>query len=248
MKDDLRFSSSALDTERLAPEQRQSVWRSLFTVLTVLGILVVGCLLLLPAVRTARPAGRKTACVNNLRQVALALLNYERAHGTLPPAYTVDADGKPLHSWRTLILPYLERQDLYAKIDLTKPWDDPANAEVRNTVIPMYTCTELGIPMNHTTYLAVVGPDACFLPTDGRHLSDIADGTSQTIMVIEVPRDRSVPWMCPTDADERLFQEVSSATSLPHYGGIHAAFVDGSVYTLRADLPAKVRHALISIR
>ena len=45
-------------------------------------------------------------CVNNLKQIALALHNYEEVYKVLPPAYTVDAQGRPLHSWRTLILPY----------------------------------------------------------------------------------------------------------------------------------------------
>ena len=72
-------------------------------------------------------------CANNLKQIALALRNYESVYHALPPAYTVDAEGKPLHSWRTLILPYLEQQALYDKIDLSKPWDDPANKEAYET-------------------------------------------------------------------------------------------------------------------
>ena len=101
----------------------------LVQVLMALGTIVLLIALLLPAVRTAGPAARRAQCTNNLKQIALALHNYEQEHKALPPAYTVDATGRPLHSWRTLILPYLEQESLYRSIDLSKPWDDRSNAK-----------------------------------------------------------------------------------------------------------------------
>ncbi|MEL7264459.1 MAG: DUF1559 domain-containing protein [Planctomycetota bacterium] len=68
------------------------------------------------------------ACSNNVKQIGLGLANYHASWNSFPPAYTVDANGNRLHSWRTLILPYVEQQPLYDRIDLTKPWDDPAHA------------------------------------------------------------------------------------------------------------------------
>jgi type II secretory pathway pseudopilin PulG len=115
--------------EVLATGHKQTNWFGrLVTGLTVLAILAVVVAMLLPSVRRARPAARRSQCKNNLKQIGLALYNYEADYHAFPPAYTVDADGKPLHSWRTLILPYLDQQPLYARIDLSKPWDDPANA------------------------------------------------------------------------------------------------------------------------
>jgi hypothetical protein len=81
---------------------------------------------------SGRGAAQRIQCVNNLKQIGLALHNYEQDHGTLPPAFTVDAKGRPLHSWRTLILPYMEYGRLYERIDLSRPWDDPANAQALN--------------------------------------------------------------------------------------------------------------------
>lgn len=76
-----------------------------------------------------------------LENIALALHNYAaKNHGVLPPTYTVDSAGKPLHSWRTLILPYIDYQDLYKKIDLSKSWNDPANAEVFKAHVKVYHC------------------------------------------------------------------------------------------------------------
>src|SRR5918997_1599426 len=92
--------------------------------------------------RSSRPAGRRIRCLNNLKQIVLALHNYEQAHKALPPAYTVDATGRPLHSWRTLILPYLEQEPLYRAIDLSKPWNDPANARALETTLLVFGCPE----------------------------------------------------------------------------------------------------------
>ena len=94
-------------------------------------LVVVAALLfafLVPVTRQARPAARQTQCRNNLKQIGLALHNYADEWKVFPPAYTVDANGKPLHSWRTLLLPYLDQSPLYNRIDFSKAWDDPANA------------------------------------------------------------------------------------------------------------------------
>src|SRR5690606_31743937 len=124
----------------------------------------------------ARGPARGAQCLNNLKNIGLAVLNYEAAYGALPPAYTVDAEGQPLHSWRTLLLPYLDQASLYERIDLSKPWDDPANAVAFETIIEVYQCPNLNPESNLTTYAAMVGPDACFLPTESRRLDEIIDG------------------------------------------------------------------------
>jgi hypothetical protein len=218
-----------------------------FTVLTVLGIGAVLVALMLPAVRRAPEAARRSQCKNNLRQIALALHNYESDYPAFPPAYTIDADGKPLHSWRTLILPYLDEKHLYATIDLSKPWDDPANAEACKTRVGVYECPSDRVAQNHTTYLASVGPNACFRADEPRPISEITDGLSQTLMVIEVPSERSVPWMSPHDADESLVLSFGAGSKLAHAGGMHAALCDGSVRFLSVALPAATRRSLISV-
>src|SRR5204863_3233790 len=94
------------------PPQRRSGCGTLFTLFTILGIGAVLIALLLPPVSRGREGARRSQCKNNLKQIALALRQYEAEYHALPPAYTVDADGKPLHSWRTLILPYLDQVPL----------------------------------------------------------------------------------------------------------------------------------------
>jgi prepilin-type N-terminal cleavage/methylation domain-containing protein len=123
------------------PKPRSRRGFTLVELLLVVAIIAVLIALLLPATRSVGPAGRRAQCTSNLKQIAVALHNYEEAHKALPPGYTVDVNGRPLHSWRTLILPYLE-QALYRTIDLSKPWNDPANAQALGTSVPVYRCPE----------------------------------------------------------------------------------------------------------
>ncbi len=212
--------------------------------ISTLGI-VVG--LFLPAPRSAREAGRRAQCTNNLKQIALALHNYEGKYGALPPAHTVDPNGRPLHSWRTLILPFLEEPALYRTIDLSKPWSDPVNAEAIEKVPRVYQCPTMVERSNKTTYLAIVGPEGCFLPDRLRPYSDIVDGTDSTICVMEADDEHAVPWMAPVDTDGTVLMMLGSSTKTHHPGGVNVAFVDGSIHFLKATMPAVVRRNLLTI-
>ena len=203
--------------------------------------------LLLPAYDSARSDARRAQCANNLKQIASALNEYESTYNALPPAYTVSADGKPLHSWRTLILPYMEQRSLYETIDLSKPWNDPANAKAYATEISQFRCPERKLPASNTTYLSIVAPNGCFLPDKPRQVSEITDDRGLTLMVIEADADHAVHWMAPIDADESLVMGVSRKSKLNHAYGTNALFVDGSVRFMKADFPAAQRRAMISI-
>ncbi len=235
--------------ETLAVRQAPKRWPTrLFTLFTVVAIGAVVVAMMLPAVRRGREPARRSQCKINLKQIAIALHNYEADHHCLPPACTVDADGRPLHSWRTLILPYLDQLPLYRSIDLSKPWDDLANAKACNARVWAYQCPSTAdLPENHTTYLANVASNGCFRVREPRRLSDITDGLAETLMLIEVPRELAVPWMSPHDADEQLLMSIGAKSKLAHTHGMEAALCDGSVRFLSAEMPAPARRALISI-
>ena len=220
---------------------------SLLDIVVLIGIVAVLVALLYPSTRSAPTSGRRTQCKNNLKQIALALHNYHDVYAAFPPAYTVDENGQRLHSWRTLILPWMEQDELYKKIDLSKSWDHPVNAEAFKTTPQSFRCPSSELRQDFTTYLAVVGENACFHPTKPRAISEIADGTSNTIMVIEVPVKQAVHWMSPHDADEQTVLNISLDDKLAHTGGVQSAFADGSARFLSVTMAPETRRAVISI-
>lgn len=227
---------------------RSLPWRpTLLGCLAVIGIGGVVIALLLPNVRRSRESARRMQCSNNLKQIGVALVLYEEKYGALPPAHTVDAEGKPLHSWRTLILPFMEQTPLYEKIDLSKPWDDPANKVAFDAIVPAYSCPSATSTPIETTYMAVAVPGGCFRPTEPRKLSEITDDHNWTVMVMEVDANQAVHWMSPTDSLDLAFLNQEAGPNLSHYRGIHAVFVTGQVRYLSAGLKPEAMRALITI-
>ncbi len=227
------------DTASLNPSTKETAPKRFGLAEFVVVILVLGLLVafLLPARRQASEAARRNGCHNNMRQIALAIRNYESATGRFPPAYTVDENGNRLHSWRTLILPYLEEQALYESIDLSKPWDHPDNAQARETIVLPYVCPS-GRWANEklTTYLAIDGDDCCFSGSTPRLLSEITDSHDRTIMVIEVAEDMAVHWMDPRDTSTQAIEKMSPESELSHSGVVIASFIDNHTSALSLEV------------
>jgi hypothetical protein len=196
------------------------------TVLVVLGIvgavlllcLVGGGLLLFPAVQKVRQAAARAESHNNLKQMALAMLNYNDQYGQLPPAVVYDRDGKPLYSWRVLLLPYLEQNNLYNQFHLDEPWDSPNNKPLLAMMPKVYLQPGAAPREPYATYYQVFdGPGAAFdsdkrnglIPfgqpglglQQGKNRSRIPatfqDGTANTILIVEA--GDPVPWTQPAD-------------------------------------------------
>ena len=102
--------------------------------------LICFLLVLLPLLTVARDASRLASCRRKLRNIALALQCYHRANGCFPPAYIADKNGKPMHSWRVLILPYMDYRWLHEAYDFTQPWDGPKNKKLVGIGLADYVC------------------------------------------------------------------------------------------------------------
>lgn len=230
-----------------APPQppRSSSSTTLIVVLAVGGVLLLPCLgimvgLLLPAVQAAREAARRMECSNNMKQIALALHNYHDTYRTFPPAYTVDGNGQPLHSWRTLILPYLGEQALYSSIDLNKPWDDPVNAQASRVMIKVYKCPSMKDQASPATcYQVIDDPASVFPGSKPVSFGSITDGTSTTLLVVESAPADAVPWMKPQDIPMANLMPPSGSN---HARGYHVTLADGSVQFVASSInPAQLR-------
>jgi predicted Ser/Thr protein kinase/type II secretory pathway pseudopilin PulG len=205
----------------------------------VIPIIAVLIALLLPAVQAAREAARRTQSSNNLKQLGLALHYYHDTYQSLPPAVVTDANGKALYSGRVLLLPFLERQELYESFDLAQPWDSPRNRPISDTALKVFQDPSAAnqVP-GATNYLFVTGKGTMFEEGKSITFPDITDGTPQSLMMLEVnAKDKS--WAEPFDID------LSGPQGLPR--GNHAninlvLFGDGSVRSVASNVsPSEVR-------
>ena len=114
----------------------------LLVVIAIIGVLVA---LLLPAVQASREAARRTACMNNLKQVGLALLGHHDARGEFPLGGRIgDKQGAAVGpSWTTEVLPWLEEAPLRDQLDLARRYTDPANLVAGRTLLPVLLCPSM---------------------------------------------------------------------------------------------------------
>jgi len=193
--------------------------------------------LLLPAVGSARGAARRMQCINNLKQIGLAMHNYHSTFDCFPPAYVADENGKPMHSWRVLLLPYLEAQWLYDQYDFDEPWDGPNNSSLADFMPEVYRCpSDSGPNASDTSYMMIVGPEAISNGSKTTRLAQVKDGSSNTIMVVEVANS-GTGWMEPSDLKaDRISFKINDGTPQGirsnHPGGACVLFCDGSVQFL----------------
>ncbi|HEY0983219.1 MULTISPECIES: DUF1559 domain-containing protein [unclassified Schlesneria] len=117
---------------------------TLIELLVVIAIIAVLIALLLPAVQQAREAARRTQCKNNMKQMGLALFNYESTHGVFPPA-RIDLAGPPgpvifQTSWTTMCLPFFDQTPLYNIYNFNVSWDNPANIPATSAKLSVFVC------------------------------------------------------------------------------------------------------------
>jgi prepilin-type processing-associated H-X9-DG protein len=224
-------------------------------------LLLLVIALLLPAWSCAREAARRMSCTNNLKQIGLALHNYHQANKCFPPAVVADADGKPMHSWRTLIMPFIEGDNPLKEYNFNEPWDGPNNHKLIAKRPRGFACPSdkkaYAPDAFMTSYLAVVG--------QGTAWSRLADGDSaaakhsfsgNSILVVEVA-DADIKWTEPRDIDiDKLHSPGSPTVSSRHMRdngyfyhptmGANVAMCDGSVRFLPvgAIRPAKLKDLL----
>lgn len=215
--------------------------------------------LLLPAVQSAREAARRMGCQNNLKNIGLAILNFETVHRGLPTAI-VDANGEPLLSWRVAILPFLEEQALYDEFHLNEPWDSPHNVLLVDRMPAVFSCPSSVADPGLTTYMGAAGEGMVLHGADRKvavssggevavvPLQSVADGISKTAIVIETCRQSAAPWTKPVDiiADPEeaiVFLQAGSE----HAGDLHMAlFIDGSVRAIAADVNPSIFEAILT--
>ena len=212
------------------------------------GVLVA---LLLPAVQAAREAAQRTNASNNCREIMLAMLNQEAARRSFPAPAIVDKAGKPLLSWRVAILPFLGQQELYQQFHLDEPWDSEHNKKMLALMPNVYADPSLppgeaGVGL--TTFQMPIGKDTAFRDSaTSPKMIAITDGTSNTAAVIEVSRDRAVPWTKPADHEFDAKKPLDGLGHATRGGGLFLiGCFDGSVQFFDPSINPDVIRALMT--
>ena len=194
----------------------------------------VGAALLLPAVQAARAAARRTQSMNNQKQIGLALHNFLDVTKGFPASASYDAHGKPLLSWRVYMLPYVGETELYNSFHLDEAWDSEHNKALIARMPAVFQNPDMpDVEPGKTVYLAAVGDKGAIQPKQGTAISEITDGTSNTIMGVEASADRAVIWTKPGDWSPDANDPLAGLFRRP--GDIFLVlFADGSVRAVSA--------------
>lgn len=193
---------------------------------------------------------RREICQHHLKTIALALHNYQRENRCFPPAYIADKRGHPMHSWRVLILPYIDDSaaKLYQQYKFDEPWDGPNNKKLLAACPKWYICPTAQFSRSRTpaetNYVAVVGVNTAW-PGEKPRDAVRPDLAESTISVVEVVNS-NIPWTAPRDfnidALSSPSQPISPSrkhTTAARPGervGAYAAMADGSVLYLSGQL------------
>lgn len=188
--------------------------------------------------------------MNHFKQIALGLLNYVSAQkDVLPGAAIRDADGRPLLSWRVYILPFIEEGPLWKEFKLDEPWDSEHNRKMIERMPEVFRDPDPAVQAaigdrGRTTFVAPIMDGAIFAGKEGIKWKDIKDGTSTTIMTVEVVPERAVVWTKPADWEVDL-ANVLSGVKRDDREMFVAGWCDGSVRYLSNEIdPAVLKKVL----
>lgn len=204
-----------------------------------------------PNVATLGKTSSET-CRDNLRQIAAAMSAYHDEHGSFPPAYLTDDNGRPQHSWRVLLLPYLGEQALYAEYQFDEPWDSEHNKALIKRIPAVYRCPDdPQAEFGETSYVVISGTGMLFDMHKAHAHHGITDGRANTLLVVEVSSS-AISWTEPRDLDAKrvswnINRDRRGIGSAHDGGGVNVATADGLVHHFPDFLPSDQLRAMATI-
>ena len=170
---------------------------------------------------------------------------YENSNQSLPRQAIFSKDGKPLLSWRVALLPQCGAADLYKEFHLDEPWDSPNNKPLIAKMPSVFKDpTGKDVGEGKTRYVVVTGKGTLFDGDQGIKLTQIPDGTSNTILLLEVGEDRAVDWTKPDDMPFNVEKPLEGLGEIPDTG-FAAVFADCHVMMIHKTIDADTFRKLI---
>jgi Protein of unknown function (DUF1559) len=183
---------------------------------------------------------------NNLKEIGLAMLNYESEKRKMPPRAVFDKEGKPLLSWRVLILPYMEEAALYQQFHLDEPWDSEHNKALLAKMPKAYGDPQQKTDAGKTVYLAVVGKGFGFEGKEPLRLAAMLDGTSKTAAVVEASAENAVPWTKPDDWEPDENNLLKGLADTQPGGAFQVVFFDCHVDNIKRTIDPKILKSILT--
>jgi hypothetical protein len=220
-------------------------------------LLFIGCLALFiamvffPSAKNAVGVRQRTLGMSNVKQIADALNSYRMSHGTYPTPTVVDPAGKPLYSWRVLILPQLGYDSLYNAYQLDQSWDSPTNLNLMTQMPPVYACpgNMNALAGQETNFALIVGPGTLFPAGTFVDPDRMLDRLSETLLVVET-LDGACTWTQPGDISTSNGIAIGTR-AMVDVGGNYpdcfiAATVDGTPVAIKDTIPRVSLDSIIS--
>jgi len=242
------------NSDAAVPIRRRTLPGSWVVIFIVVGALSITALSIYVFLQHKHAFDYTDFCHEKMHNLSVALFAYQEKYGSFPPPFVPDAGGKPTHSWRVLLLPFLKEnntQDLYDFYRFDERWDGRYNKRLQKDFMPIaYHCpskSRLKKPFENTHFVAITGAGTAW-PTD--HPAKVKPGHKKAIMVEYLAED--IPWLQPRDISiDDLNQGTIADNKLgigsPNAGGPYVLFTDGTVERLSPDTPlSKLREMALT--
>jgi hypothetical protein len=172
---------------------------------------------------------------DNLSNIVRAMHNFQKMYGRFPNAASQSEDGNKLLSWRVHLLPFLNYEDLYDQFALDEPWDSAVNKPLVAEMPDIFQSLGVELEAGKTLYQLPIGAGTAFENAKGLALPEFTDGSSSTLLVLEVSPDRAVFWTQPEDFSFDPKKPIEGLSGV-HPEGFRAALADGSVRVMPSSL------------
>ncbi|MEX0585941.1 MAG: DUF1559 domain-containing protein, partial [Pirellulales bacterium] len=189
--------------------------------------------------------------MNRFKEMLIAMLNYADVIKHLPPAAIFDKDGRPLLSWRVAVLPYMDKDEveLYKQFHLDEPWDSPHNRTLIEKMPDTFADPDPIIRRaagdGKTTFQVPVAAETIFYNNQGTPYKEIADGTSKTILIVEVAPLRAVVWTKPEDWEVNM-RHPRSGVERTDRDRFTAGFADAHTSTIPVEVDEATLRAMLT--
>lgn len=195
----------------------------------------------IPAIRQATVTAKNQNSLDHLQRISDALDTYHIEHGTYPPPYFTDKNGKPTHSWRVMILPQLGYSDIYGLYNFEEAWDSPSNLNVLHQMPYEYQSFNERNPFQgQTRFVVITSKDSMFPPGESVSDDDVSDDEQTVLLVVEL-NGATIEWTNPNKEIRKSVNPLIIQNDPDNTAGLtgtisgNVVMVNGDTHTLPDD-------------